>query len=463
MIEPLNRHQKSIKIVLVILFLLIFLIGIVAILHAPGSLSVDSGFQVLEAIKGQSISWSPPFTSALIQWFGGKETGTTALLVFNAVLTYGSFGLVFVVFHCRNTLAAIPKWPFVILLILVLNPILLIYLGIIWKDVVISSFLSAILALTLVSSEIGPKWKKILLLIALILCSLLPLIRQQGLIVGPFIAIYICFCLCKAIEVRSYKKYFLVIYFAFYIACSMLSHWAVSSSIRPDNFRDYRTGFSEVFKYDLAGIWYFGDHSLPSINAVDFPGESIQNAYTGERIDILNLDPKVLDYFERNSPSSKDWLNAVIQQPFAYIKHRANVMIWLLGGHGISNCLPMISGVDLPSWLGDEIGIPNRFDRRNQAVLALSKTLEPLPIFRHWLYLANLVLCSIAVFFLKRARLTVGMAITVCWLYFLSFIPMGIACDFRYLYPLIPLLTLIDIVILGIGINLKTHNKQQYK
>jgi len=442
----------------ILICLIASLIAVVWFLHVPGSLSVDSGYQVLEAINGQSISWSPPFTSALIRWFGGKETGTSVLLFLNSVMTYGSFGLVYAIFYCRNTSVAMPKWHFIIFLILVLNPILLIYLGIIWKDVVISSFLSLIFALTLVSGEVSQKCKKILLLLALIFCALLPWIRQQGLLIGPFIATFICYRLCTNISVKSYKKYFFILFFAFYIACSMLSYWAVSFTIKPDNFRDYRTGFSEVFKYDLAGIWYFGDHSLPFIKSVDFPGESIQNTYSGERIDTLNLNPKVLNYFERNPPSSSEWLIAVIQNPFAYLKHRSNVMSWLLGGHGITNCLPLVSGVNLPPGLSEGIDIPNRLDQRNQMVLKVSKILEPLPIFRHWLYLANLILCSIAVFFLRRERLTVGIAVVVCWLYFLSFIPMGIACDFRYLYPLIPLLTLIDIVMLGIGVNLK---KQQ--
>ena len=332
MIQPINRHQKSIKMYFYILPLIISLIGVVAILHAPGSLTVDSGFQVLEAIKGQSLSWSPPFTSALIKWFGGRETGTTVLLLLNAVMTYGSFGLVFTVFYCRKPLVTIPKWHLAILLILVLNPILLIYLGIIWKDVVISSFLSVILALTLISSEVGQRWEKILLILALILCALPPFIRQQGLLISPFIATFICYRLCKNISIASQKKYFFVLFFAFYIACSLLTYWAVSITIKPDNFRDYRTGFSEVFKYDLAGIWYFEGRSIPGINVLDFPGESIQKSYTGERIDILNLDPKALNYFARNPPSASQWLNAVLLHPIAYLKHRTNVMIWLIGG-----------------------------------------------------------------------------------------------------------------------------------
>lgn len=45
-------------------------------LHAPGHVSMDSSVQLYEAFTGQSISFNPPFMSALLRWLGGGSVAT---------------------------------------------------------------------------------------------------------------------------------------------------------------------------------------------------------------------------------------------------------------------------------------------------------------------------------------------------------------------------------------------------
>ena len=51
-----------------------FLLAAAAIaVHAPGQVSMDTSVQLHEASIGRSISWNPPFMSALLRWLGGGE------------------------------------------------------------------------------------------------------------------------------------------------------------------------------------------------------------------------------------------------------------------------------------------------------------------------------------------------------------------------------------------------------
>lgn len=57
-----------------LLLALALLLAIAALaLHLPGEVSFDSSVQLLEAQTGVSRSWNPPFMSALLQLFGGRD------------------------------------------------------------------------------------------------------------------------------------------------------------------------------------------------------------------------------------------------------------------------------------------------------------------------------------------------------------------------------------------------------
>lgn len=437
-------------------FLICVLVCIIIIFavafHSPGSLSTDSGLQVFEAAAGRAMSWSPPFTSALIKWLGGGEIGTALIVVINTVLTYGCLGGVFIFFHANSSRG---KWSWRILLsvLLILNPVIFFYVGIVWKDVLFSAALTLIVALTLIGNEATRRLRVAILMFALVLCSILPLIRQQGILIGPAFAICLSYLLSlTATSGRANKIIVFTSSFMLYVAFSMGAQHITTHAIEPQQFRDYKTGINETIRYDLAGTWQHSNHAIRVLEDTNFPKDDIARAYTGERIDTLNLNSNILNYFVVNPPKPGTWWLVVSQEPIAYLQHRAEVFSWLLGFHGVKRCLPLIAGVGLPPYLIEGTGIPNRLDDRNRAVLKFAEIIESLPIFRHWFYLIQLILTSIALFFLPqtRTRFTLAAGVMVCWIHLLSFVPVGIACDFRYLYPLLPLLALIDIAIFGI-------------
>ena len=108
--------------------------------HAPGHLSMDSSLQVYEAQTGHSVSWAPPFMSALLRWLGGGATSTAIFVALCAGATYGGFVLALRAAHhvaggefrcvfLRNAAIAV----------LLLNPIVFMHVGIVWKDVLFAA------------------------------------------------------------------------------------------------------------------------------------------------------------------------------------------------------------------------------------------------------------------------------------------------------------------------------------
>jgi hypothetical protein len=128
------------------------------------------------------------------------------------------------------------------------------------------------------------------------------------------------------------------------------------------------------------------------------------------------------------TPAISDaWVHALMRHPWAYLSHRAAFM-W-----------NFLSGNNLVMWLADvEHPTQNVYpDRRGLGALVwLHDVLKPTPLFRvgSWL-----LLCIGVCWFVWKRRETSGgaFALGVCGsavVYVLTFLPVGVASDFRYGY-----------------------------
>jgi hypothetical protein len=134
-----------------------------------------------------------------------------------------------------------------------------------------------------------------------------------------------------------------------------------------------------------------------------------------------------------------------------WLRQRWEVFSWLIDTHSLHECLPVHVGVEgIPAYL-DELRIRQGSDARDDFLYTLFQHVDRLPWYRHWLYA---LLLPMVMFFswrstsLDQARnviLLEGAALTA---YLISFFPTSIACDFRYLYPIIPSLSGVLLVLL---------------
>ena len=140
------------------------------LVHAPGHLSMDSSLQVYEAQTGRSVSWAPPFMSALLRWFGGGPEATTVFVALCATFTYGGFVLAL---RAAQRIANGPMpWSWLRTAaagVLLLNPIVFLHVGIIWKDVLFASQLALALGLMCSAASHAGAWCEIGLAFCLVL------------------------------------------------------------------------------------------------------------------------------------------------------------------------------------------------------------------------------------------------------------------------------------------------------
>ncbi len=124
---------------------------------------------------------------------------------------------------------------------------------------------------------------------------------------------------------------------------------------------------------------------------------------------------------------SRAWLDAVVKHPPAYIQHRLTFFkTFLFGSH-------------LGMWTTDIDHPPNTIFEDRPAFMTFKRlhdALQPTPLFRMgtW-FAACLLLCALG----WRRRMTAegAFVLGVCGsgaLYVLSYLPLGVASEFRYIY-----------------------------
>jgi hypothetical protein len=215
---------------------------------------------------------------------------------------------------------------------------------------------------------------------------------------------------------------------------------------------DQRTGIYIVMRYDVAGILF----RVPDMDRtelerggydVDALTSTVEQYYSGERTDFFdahlgdnpraaNFAVPIQSFSDLFDSMVRIWARAVMQYPKAYLSHRFESFSWLIGLRDESKCIPVIVGrTEGPPDMRAALGLDDPVTQRDTVIL---ETLFPLThtfIYRHWVYM--LLNCGILLFCALRFRpgdeAILGLSATAI-LITISFLPIGLACDFRYLY-----------------------------
>lgn len=431
------------------LYLLCALCAILAsALHAPGQLSFDTTVELFEASTHHSVSWSPPFLSALMAWLGGGLVATSMIVAINCFVTYGSFGAFVregVTFGWARALVCA---------VLILNPVIFAYVGIVWKDVVFATWLVCSLTLCLAADRaVAPRSRLVMLATTCIVLGVGSLIRQQGALLGPLLMLApLCIIVRTSARVRRVGHCVLAI--ALYALSVFVASWAANTTIAGNDGRDLSVAPGVIQTYDIAGVVA----RLPSDVALrTIPGllpeddANIRSEYTPARADFLN-PAGLLERLPQHSGMSlrQIWWHVVSEYPLLYLRHRAALMAYMIGARDVMQCVPTHVGIQggaeylKADGLSEEVGPRARFLYEGEQFFIHS------PVWRHWLYLGILAICTVAALRRKRApgHTTLLVFMFTLWIFVAGFVPTAIACDFRYLYPVVPTITGIAIVLL---------------
>ncbi|HZH44652.1 MAG TPA: hypothetical protein VEY50_11280 [Lysobacter sp.] len=410
---------------------------------------MDSTIQLHEANSGQIDSWAPPFMSALLAWLGSSSVATALFVLLNTAATYGAFWL-----SARAQTASWPWWRLPLALLLIANPVVFAYVGIVWKDVLLASLCVLALGLTVAASRAETASVRIALAgLALMVLLPIPMVRQQGVLLMPVFALSPAILIAES-AAPDKRKWVLAGVAVAVVTGHLLLRMAVAATfVQGPDGRDMSVGARIIRSYDLAGIQARtgADGPLARAGAPVEVVTAVQHAYGGDRVDHLSANTAIGNYFSQIDDASLKamWWDAIQHHPFAYARHRLSAFAWLLGLRDPQRCLPVLVGVDgIPEFLR-ESRLRAENDPRDDWLYEKYKRLFGAPLWQHWFYVLLLAITLVTAWCQgPRVRRLLLPWIVGLGLFVGAFLPTSIACDFRYLYLLIPCLTAIALTLL---------------
>ncbi len=403
------------------LHFLLILAGFMLTVHvfAPGIMNYDARYVYQDGLKGFYGDWQSPVMTWLWKTIDPLSPGSGSMFILITTLYWWGIAMLSSALWRRSLVLGIA------LPLVALTPPLLAFVGIIWRDVLMA--VCWLFAAAWVF-EAGDRTKRpvIVQVIGLSLIILGVLLRPNALAAAPVLITYVLWP-----QQFSWKRtalLFVPIMIALY-AIMQLAYYGVLNATRQHPLHS-------IAVFDLGGITHFtGENQFPvtwsASEAQALRGSCYDASYwnvywNGDCKFVmakLEAEPKVF-----GTPAlSRAWADAIIKHPLAYLQHRLSFFrAFLFDSH-------------LTMWTADIENPPKTVFEDRPAFMTfktIHDALQPTPLFRMgtW-FIACLALCALA----WRRRLTPDGAfvLAICGsaaLYVLSYLPLGVASEFRYVY-----------------------------
>ena len=436
--------------------------------HGIGHVSMDSSMQLYEAYLGRSVTWNPPSMSAILRWLGPGPTGSARMVALNSAMTFLSFGIVasaLLLDRAERTLVRVP-WAIsgiLVPLVVLLNPVLMAYVGIVWKDVLFSSLMLAGASLGLIAAvRQGPAmW--LLALGSAVVLGVGMKVRQHGIFMAPVLLLVPVFAVSWGRDLPKTRALLraAMIVLAFVLAVVSMRA-AVSKTIdTPTQYGD-AIGYRGIMMYDIAGTLTYSrtpTRDLP-FEVPEQMREEARRIYTPDRGDYLTRSPQLMQWMtgEGDALLRQRWMALARAEFPAFVRHKFAVWSSILDINGVEACLPVHVGIDGNLENLRQIGFEPGQDARDRAIYGYSRMILDWPIFRHFAYLGALLAGLVLLPFLRmpvRLKLGASSVAAAAGLLYLSYLPASVACDFRYLYAAICLVSRFWIVLATSAYGLK--------
>lgn len=405
-------------------------LGVLA-LHFPGHASFDTLAQLRDGTTRVYTSNQPPAMSLLL-----------ASLRMPGVLALDVALFAFAIFRLLGFASAPLGRQRIALVAMFLFPVPLIYLGIIWKDVLFAH--AALLALLLLPRNEVMHWKSLVASAAVL--ALAVAVRQQGALVVVVALGYLLFAQGAAGLRRARRWWVAGAWLLIFLMCSGAIKFSVQTSGDTSKSVVVDGPLWQLAMFDLGGI----ASQVPELRfpAIEKGAPAILLAHRPTREHLMSVlgryRPDRQDYMEEPDERSNiwipledlfaDWRTNILHHPQAYVVHRLDVLSWILGCHDPRKCLPYAVGIPSePAALVAELGLQPGTSERAKFLDRVGGSV--LFLFRPVIY----VVLSLAVLGLLvlRGWREHGLMITIQTgglAYAGSYLLVGFACDFRYTY-----------------------------
>lgn len=405
-------------------------------LNWPGQLSYDSVVQLHDGRLGRYNPWHPPVMSWMLGIADRLLPGTGLFVLFDEFLVTASLvSLLWIAPRISWTAVAAA-------VVAVALPQILLYQGIVWKDVL---FADSALAGFVLLAHADTRWRDriarwLLICSAFLLLVLAALARQNGAIAIPFAALGLLF-MARQQGQRWSSAAALVLAI---VAMSAALVFAASAKLaqRSGGITGVPGQWKLLQLYDLIGEAKHAPQlpfrDLASVNPdlVHLIRTDGARLYTPARNDTLIGSVELQNEFASTSPTAiaRQWNAILLGDPGTYLAVRARVFYWLFSTPDPVQCDAYYTGLDGPPQYLRELGLAKRFRAQDRALGDYAAHFVHTPVFSHaaWALLAIVLL----VFLVHRRRpadIAVAALLGCALAFTLSFFVIAIACDYRYL------------------------------
>lgn len=426
------------------LTLAVLCLGFLAVLvcNLPGHLSYDSVVQLHDGRTGHYHTWHPPIMAWILGLGDALLPGSALFVVMDAALLFGGLTAL--------TLAA-PRvsWAAtVVAVILVASPLVLIYQGIVWKDVFFADCsVLGFICLSLADRQDGREMRWGLIASAFALFVLASLIRQNGLTAPLAGAGALTWMTVRRDGWRALGRGLGLGVSSLLVVIALVAMAGKALDTKRIDEPGAAAQFQALQAYDLIGAVAHDpamDLSLLSRPVTGAPGLDTRvrvaaaKFYTPQRVDTLANDPGLNEELAASPEAvSAQWRYILTHDFKAYAGHRWDVFYWTVATPKLERCLPVFVGQEGPPGLLHQLGMFDQVRPQDLALEAYAVNFYDTPLYSHLFYA---LIAIVAAFVLLLSRhpgdAPVGFMLLGALAFTASFLVISFACDYRYLYAL---------------------------
>ncbi|HEX4081072.1 MAG TPA: hypothetical protein VHX61_19590 [Rhizomicrobium sp.] len=405
-------------------------------LNWPGQLSYDSVVQLHDGRTGHYNPWHPPVMAWMLGIADSILPGTGLFILFDSVLLFA--GLLSLLWLARRV-----SWAAAIAAaICSALPQLVLYQGIVWKDVL---FADAAVAGFVLLAHAAAQWPRnglrwLLICSGVLFLALATLARQNGaiaLVLG--VAALVIIARKQGLRWRGALVCGIA---AGTFAIGVVAIAGMALAARSTGVSGPAGQVKLLQLYDLIGE-VKTDPALKLETLTRANPDLVQlmrsdgvRLYTPTRNDTLVGSPDLQNEFADTGPAaiSSQWLEVLLHHPLDYLRVRARVFDRVFLTPGLRQCAPYYTGIAGPPQYLKELGLKRRFRPQDAALGNYAALFVSTPVYSHaaWAALA----LALLVFLVRRrgpADIAIASLLAAALIFVSSFFVISIACDYRYL------------------------------
>jgi hypothetical protein len=432
MFQQNQRAQQAVRIVL--------LAGLAFLLATslPGHLSLDSVMQLYEGRHHVRETFGPAVYAAILGLLDEIVPGTGLYVTTSAVILFSAM-ISLIGLRGRAT-----WWAVALALLMVASPTLLLFQGVVWKDVLFANLTVAGFVCIAHAAKVwdGDQRPWLMLALAALSLAVAMSVRQNGLVLVVFAALALAWT-ARSRGWRSSLAWGAGGLAAVVLLANGLGAAAQPRSAGPD--QALTLGIRILQHYDIVGaVAHRPGVALDAIrqanpNAVAVIRAEVPKAYSAERVDFLDRSPALGTALWMTPPDAirAQWLALIGHEPMAYLAHRLDAFTWVFLTPVLEQCNPIFVGVEGPQARLDILRLTGGQELSDIAMANYATWFFVTPLYSHLSY-ALVALAVAGVLMLRRDPADMVMAAMMLGVlaFTASFFVISIACDYRYLYAL---------------------------